>query len=142
MQDPQHVYRLLADAVLLFHFAVVVFVIGGLVAVFVGNAKNWCWVNSPVFRVAHVLAIGVVVAQSWLGQVCPLTVLESWLREQAGEAAYAASFIEHWVQRLLYYEAPLWLFALVYTVFGLLVVAAWWYFPPRKLSRHGHAGGA
>ena len=108
MQDPQHAYRLLADAVLLLHFAVVVFVVGGLIAVFVGNAKNWRWVNSPAFRIAHVLAIGVVVVQSWLGQLCPLTILESWLREQAGEAAYAASFVEHWVQRVLYYEGPLW----------------------------------
>ena len=142
MQDPQHAYRLLADAVLLLHFAVVVFVVGGLIAIFLGNAKDWLWVNSPAFRIAHVLAIGVVVVQSWLGLLCPLTILESWLREQAGEAVYAASFVEHGVQRVLYYEAPQWVFALAYTVFGLLVAAAWWYFPPRKHSRHGHASGA
>ncbi|WP_372720684.1 DUF2784 domain-containing protein [Immundisolibacter sp.] len=142
MQDPQHTYRLLADTVLLLHFAVVVFVVGGLVAVCVGNVKNWRWVNSPVFRLAHVTAIAIAVAQAWLGQLCPLTILESWLREQAGEAAYAASFIEHWVQRVLYYEAPLWALALAYSVFGSLVVATWWYFPPRKFSRHRHASGA
>jgi hypothetical protein len=96
---------------------------------------RWPWVDSLGFRLAHLLAIGIVVAQAWLGQVCPLTTLESWLRVQAGQAAYSASFIETWVQRLLFYEAPSWVFALVYTGFGLLVLASWWRFPPRRRRR-------
>ena len=44
MQDP-HAYCLLADAVLLLHFAVVAFVVGGLVLVPVGNMRHWRWVN-------------------------------------------------------------------------------------------------
>ena len=132
-------YRLLADAVLLLHLAVVVFIVGGLIAVFAGNLRHWRWVNSLAFRIAHLVAIGVVVAQTWLGHLCPLTILESWLRRQAGEPAYAASFIEHWVQRILFYEASLWVFTLVYTVFGFLVVAAWLYFPPRRKESGGHA---
>jgi Protein of Unknown function (DUF2784) len=125
------IFRWLADAVLLLHFAVVVFVVGGLVVVLVGNRLRWSWVNALPFRLAHLLAIGVVVVQAWLGKLCPLTILESWLRSRVGEAAYSASFIEHWVQRVLYYEAPAWVFTSAYTVFGLLVVAAWWCFPPR-----------
>ena len=135
-------FRVLADAVLLLHFAIVVFVVCGLLVVPIGNMRHWPWVNRLWFRLAHVAAIGVVVAQAWLGKVCPLTTLESWLREQAGEAGYNGSFIEHWVQRALYYEAPLWVFTLVYTVFGLLVAAAWWYFPPKRKPKHGHASGA
>ena len=141
MQD-QHTYRLLADAVLLLHFAVVVFVVGGLVAVLVGNLLRWRWVNNLVFRVVHLATIGVVVLQAWLGQLCPLTGLESWLRERAGEAAYSASFIEHWAQRILYYEAPFWVFTVSYTAFGLAVVAAWWYFPPKRNARHRPQSGA
>lgn len=135
-------YQLLADAVLLVHFAIVLFVVGGLVFVIVGNLRHWPWVNGLWFRVAHLAAIGIVVAQAWLGKLCPLTILESWLRGQAGEASYSASFIEHWVQRALYFEAPPWLFALVYTAFGLLVLAAWWYFPPRRNTRHHGTSGA
>jgi hypothetical protein len=60
-------YQLLADAVLLLHFAVIVFVVCGLAAVLVGNAAGWRWVNDWWFRLAHLLAIGVVVVQSWLG---------------------------------------------------------------------------
>ena len=87
-------------------------------------------------------AIVVVVVQSLFGKLCPLTVLESWLRERAGESAYATSFIEHWVQRVLFYQAPFWVFTLSYTVFGLLVVAAWWRYPPRMRSHHRQASAA
>ncbi len=125
-------YPLLADLVLLLHFAVVLFVVGGLLLVIVGNRLNWRRVNALSFRLAHLAAIGIVVAQARLGQACPLTTLEMWLRRQAGEATYGASFIEHWVQRLLYYEAPSWVFTLAYSLFALLVAAAWWYFPPRR----------
>lgn len=125
-------YRLLADAVLLLHFGVVVFVVAGLAAIVVGNLRGWRWVNGLWFRLAHLGAIGVVIVQSWLGRLCPLTVLESWLREQAGGAAYDRSFVEHWVQRVLFHEAPFWVFTVAYSVFGLLVLAAWWRFPPRR----------
>lgn len=87
------------------------------------------------FRLAHLAAIGIVVLQSWLGQACVLTTLESWLRVQAGSPAYTRSFIEHWVQRVMFYEAPFWVFATVYTVFGALVVLAWWRHPPRRPAR-------
>ncbi len=128
-------WRALADAVLVLHFAVVVFVIGGLVAVLVGQRAGWRWVANPVFRTLHVAAIGVVVAQAWLGALCPLTVLENDLRARAGAAGYDAGFIEHWVSRLLFHEAPAWVFVAAYTVFGALVVVAWWRCPPRWRRR-------
>jgi uncharacterized protein DUF2784 len=124
-------YQLLADAVLAIHFAVVLFVIGGLAAIVVGNFRGWQLVNRWWFRGAHLAAIGVVVAQAWLGIVCPLTTLENALRVKAGGIGYETSFIEHWVTRLLYYDAPAWVFTAAYTLFGLAVVAAWWRFPPR-----------
>ncbi len=124
-------YQTLANAVLVLHFAVVIFVVLGLPAVLVGNWRGWSWVNYFWWRVVHLLAIGVVVVQAWLGRYCGLTVLESNLRAMAGQAGYERSFIEYWVQRLLYYEGPLWAFALVYTVFGALVVWSWLRYPPR-----------
>jgi hypothetical protein len=132
-------YRLLADAVLVVHFAIVVFVVAGLPAIVLGNRLGWRLVNSWTFRVAHLAAIGVVVAQAWLGAVCPLTTLESALRTAAGATPYAASFIEHWLQRLLFYEAPAWVFTVAYTAFGLAVAAAWWYFPPGSVPKRGRS---
>ena len=124
-------YQLLADMVLVLHVAIVAFVVVGLVLIVAGNLRGWRWVNALWFRLAHLAAIAVVVAESWVGMVCPLTTLELWLRTQAQGATYEGSFIEHWLQRVLYYDAPPWVFTLGYTLFGLIVIAIWWRYPPR-----------
>lgn len=124
-------YRTLADVVLTTHVAFVAFVIVGLLAIFVGGACGWKWIRNPWFRAGHLAGIGVVVVQAWLGVVCPLTILEMYLRERAGDSTYGGSFIAHWLQKLLYYEAPPWVFVVCYTVFGLAVVASWVKFRPR-----------
>ena len=128
-------YRDLADAVLALHVAVVIFVGGGLLLILVGNWRRWPWVNAWWFRLVHLAAIGVVVAEAWLGIVCPLTTLEMWLRARAAGTTYSGSFIEHWLQRVLYYDAPPWVFVLAYSLFGLSVLATWWFFPPRARNR-------
>ncbi len=128
-------YRAFADAVLALHVGVVLFVVGGLALILFGNWRRWNWVNSCWLRLTHLGAIGVVVAESWLGIVCPLTTLEMWLRAKAGSGAYGGSFIEHWLQRLLYYDAPAWVFATAYSLFGLAVIATWWLFPPGPRQR-------
>lgn len=130
-------YRFLADAVLVVHFGFVLFVVGGLVLVVAGNGLHWRWVNRWWFRLAHLAAIAFVVLQTWLGQLCPLTNLESWLRVQSGAGAYDRSFIEHWLQRLIFFEAPFWVFTAAYTVFAGLVLWAWWRFPPHRDSGKG-----
>ena len=139
-------YQVLADLVLVLHAGVVLFVVGGLVLVLLANANirgnRLCWVNAFWFRAAHLLAIAVVALQAWAGVVCPLTTLESWLRIQSGSTGYAESFIAHWVQRLLFYSAPDWVFTLVYTAFCAAVAAAWWLFPPTKLPNSGSAKGS
>ena len=131
-------FHLLADAVLALHFAIVLFVMGGLLLIIVGNLSRWRWVNALWFRLLHLAAIAVVVAEAWLGITCPLTTLEMWLRAQSGAgvaADYSESFIGHWLQRSLFYSAPPWVFVLAYTVFGALVVAVWFRFPPTFKKR-------
>lgn len=129
----------LANAVLVLHLCVAAFVVGGLLLIIVGNVARWRWVNNLWFRVAHAAAIVVVIVEAWFGVVCPLTMLEMSLRARGGAATYGGSFIEHWLSRLLFYEAPPWVFVVAYSLFGLLVGAVWWYFPPR---RRGRSGGA
>ena len=126
----------LANAVLALHVALVLFVIGALVVIVVGNWRSWRWVNRWWFRLAHLAAIGVVVAEAWFGLTCPLTTLEMWLRVQAGASTYRGGFIEHWLQWLLYYDAPPWVFTLAYSAFAGLVLWAWWRFPPRRHDGH------
>lgn len=123
-------YQLLADLVLTSHVTLVAFVVGGLAIIIAGNLRHWNWVNGLRFRLLHLAAIAIVVTETWLGLNCPLTTLEMWLRTKARTATYSGGFIEHWLQKLLYYDAPTWVFAVGYTLFGSLVVATWWYFPP------------
>ena len=128
---------LLADAVLAVHVAIVVFVIGGLALIVAGNLRGWRWVNMLWFRLLHAAAIAIVAAQALLGVACPLTTLEMRLRAQAGLATYSESFVGHWLQRGLYFDAPAWAFTLAYTLFALLVAAVWLRFPAQRTTRQG-----
>jgi hypothetical protein len=125
-------YLLVADAVLLLHVLFVVFVVAGLVLILAGRLMSWAWVRNWWFRVTHLAAIGVVVLQSWLGVICPLTKLEMALRERAGDTTYAGGFVSHWLETILYYRAPAWVFAAVYTAFGAMVLLSWFWVPPRR----------
>lgn len=135
-------YLLAADALLLLHVLFVAFVVIGLLLVFMGKALHWRWVRNPWFRLIHLLAIAVVVFQSWIGIICPLTTLEMALRSRAGDAHYTGSFIAHWLETLLYYEAPMWVFAVCYTIFGLVVIVSWFWVKPRPFhkSANHHPG--
>ncbi|MDX1498859.1 MAG: DUF2784 domain-containing protein [Woeseiaceae bacterium] len=127
-------YLLAADAVLFTHVLFVGFVIAGLVLVLIGKPLQWTWIRNPWFRILHLAAIGIVVLQSWFGVICPLTTIEMALRERAGDAVYAGSFVAHWLESILYYRAPAWVFAAVYTAFAALVVLSWFWVRPRPFG--------
>ena len=133
-------YRLLADLVLYLHVTFVAFVVIGLLLIFAGRLMGWGWIRNGWFRLTHLAAIGIVVLQAWLGMICPLTTLEMWLRTRAGDAVYPGAFIAHWAQRFLYHDAPAWVFALCYTIFGAMVLASWFWIRPRSI-RSSHAAG-
>lgn len=123
-----------ADALLVVHSLFVVFVIFGLILIFVGYFRNWRWVRNIWFRTIHLLAIAIVAIQSWIGIICPLTIWEMSLRDKAGEAIYSGSFLRHWLHYLLYYDAPEWVFITAYTVFGALVLASWFVVRPTRIK--------
>ncbi|MCU7813178.1 MAG: DUF2784 domain-containing protein [Candidatus Thiodiazotropha sp. (ex Notomyrtea botanica)] len=129
--ESQAFYSLAAITILVTHVVFVVFVVLGVILIFVGKFLSWQWVRNPWFRVVHLLGIGVVVLQSWFGIICPLTTWEMDLRSKAGETVYEGSFITHWLNELLYYQAPSWVFAVIYTVFGGLVLYSWFLVRPR-----------
>jgi len=86
------IYRLLADAVVLFHASFVLFVVlGGLLVV------RWRRV-----AVLHVPAAIWGALIEFAGLICPLTPLENYLRGRAGEAGYSGGFVEHYVLHTLY----------------------------------------
>jgi hypothetical protein len=138
--ESQALYSLLADAILITHVLFVIFVVLGLILIFAGKFLSWQWVRNPWFRLTHLLGIGVVVLQSWLGVICPLTIWEMHLRSKAGETIYEGSFLTHWLGELLYLQAPWWVFVAGYTAFGGLVLSSWFLVRPRAFSAGFRSG--
>lgn len=122
-------YRLAADLTVTLHLAYVAFVVLGLVAILLGYFRSWAWVRNRWFRGIHVAMILIVVIEAWAGVVCPLTTLEQALRERAGQATYAGSFVGNAVHDLLFFDLPEWAFTIIYTAFGSLVLLTFWLVP-------------
>lgn len=129
--------QLHADFILVVHALYVAFVVIGLVLIVVGVFRNWPWIRNAWFRTLHLLAIGIVVVQTWLGKHCPLTVWESRLRRAADEAGYTGSFVQHWLHNLLFCDFAPWVFTLAYTLFGIMVALTWALAPPRWTRSSG-----
>lgn len=85
-------YRYAADAVLVVHAAVIVFVLCGVLLV----------VRRPWLAWLHLPAVLWVVLLEFNGWICPLTPLEVVLRRHAGDAGYAGGFIEHYALAAIY----------------------------------------
>jgi hypothetical protein len=116
---------LMADVIMLVHFSFVAFVVGGQCLIMVGYHRKWRWAANRLLTGVHLACVLYVVVQAWAGRWCPLTLLENRYREAAGEEGYQTTFIRYWVGRVMYYDAPQWVFILIYTLFGLLAFVYW-----------------
>ncbi|MBA1229122.1 DUF2784 domain-containing protein [Pseudomonas viridiflava] len=107
------IYRVAADAVVLFHFLFIVFVLlGGLLVL-----------TRPWMALMHVPAMVWGALVEFLHLYCPLTPLENALRNRAGEQGYDGGFIEHYLIALIYPsgltpQIQLWLGSIVVLVNG------------------------
>lgn len=120
-------FRAPADAVLVLHFAFLLFVIFGGLAVL-----RW-----PRLAWAHLPAVFWGAFIEFSGRICPLTPLENWLRAQGGERGYSGGFIDHYVTSLIYPDG---LTRPMQFGLGALVVAinGFVYWRLLKRSQHEH----
>jgi hypothetical protein len=123
----------LADLILLLHFALAAFIVLGLPLAWMGAWLGWNWVRDRALRYAHAIAILVVAAEALVGSVCPLTRWEDTLRASAD----GRSFIVRWFARLLYYDFPEWAFTLAYVLYAAATLATLRLVAPRRPSRSG-----
>lgn len=119
---------MLADALLAAHFLIAAFIVAGLILVWLGAALGWQWTRNPWFRYLHLGAIAFVAAEAVAGIACPLTVWEDLLRG----GVRPESFVGRWVQRLLYYQAPEWVFTVAYVLWTAATLLTLWLVPPRR----------
>lgn len=118
---------LLADLLLILHASLVLFVLLFPLLVVLGRpaaARRSGW------RLLHLLCIAVIAVQSWFAFECPLTTWENLARRAAGQTAYSdQGFIAHWLHRLIFFDAPPWVFVLAYSLFLGLVLLTFWRWP-------------
>jgi hypothetical protein len=132
----QRCYLVLADLTLIVHAAFVAFVLIGLVLTWIGRFRGWAFVRNFWFRFAHLVAIGIVVAESLAGFVCPLTTWEDRLRLLAGSGQrYQGSFIQHWLHQVMFFDLSETAFTVIYVSFFTAVILSLWLVPPRKPHR-------
>jgi hypothetical protein len=127
-------YILLADLVAVVHAVFVAFVVIGFTLIIADLMMRREWSQAFRFRAAHLVAIAFVCAEAVTGVVCPLTTLESRLRVFGGETRYSRDFVGYWVDRLIFYDLPTWVFMFAYVALGLAAVTLFVFVPPRWRS--------
>ena len=120
-----------ADLLLVVHFSIALFIVGGLILVWAGALARWNWIRNPWFRYLHLGAIVFVAAEALLGYACPLTVWEDLLRG----GLRPESFVGRWVYRMLYYDAPEWFFTTLYVAWATATLVTLRRVPPRPAGK-------
>ncbi len=128
-------YLFLADIIAAIHLGYVVFVILGFILIVAGVILKWKWIRNLWFCIAHLLAIVGVALEALLGVNCPLTVLEFKLRYAPNLSEEKVSFIGNIIDSLLFYNAPMWLFTIIYSSFAVVVVITFIMAPPTRKGR-------
>ena len=121
----------MADALLVVHFMIAAFIVGGLPLTWLGVLLGWKWIGNPTFRYLHLAAIALVALEALLGYACPLTIWEDLLRG----GVRPETFVGRWVQRMLYYQAPELVFTAAYAAWALATLITLKLVPPKRTTR-------
>ena len=121
----------MAAAILALHLAVIAFNIVGLIVIPLGAALRWRWVRVRWWRALHLASWAIVAIQAATGRACILTVWEDRLTGAEGQPP----LIQRWVDAVVYWPLPLWVFSAIYLALFGAVILLWWKVPP--LGRRG-----
>ncbi len=125
-------YALFADFIVIMHLFYVLFAVGGEAIILLGAIVNWRRIRNPLFRISHLVAVGLVALEAATGVSCPLTMWEYDLRRLAGQTVeIQLSFVARLVRLIVFYDFPPWVFTVVHISFGLLVILTYVLIPPR-----------
>ena len=121
----------LATAILFVHLAIVALNVGGLVLVPLGGWRGWRWVRLYWLRFLHVLSLAVVALQALFGRACILTIWQ-FAVQSGGRQDEPAPMIATWINRLLYWPLPHWVFVAAYVAVFVYTLLLWRWVPPQR----------
>lgn len=119
-------YAMLADLVVVIHFAYVSYVVVGLLLIIAGIVRRWQWIRNLWFRVSHLLLIAIVAGESIFGIWCPLTDWEFNLRIWAGQKPYQGTFISELMNKIFWIKLPESVYTTIYVSVALFVLSTFW----------------
>jgi len=126
MENPALV---LASVILAVHVLIIGFNIFGLVAIPLGAWRGWRFVHAPLWRLLHLGSIGITALQAAMGQACFLTI---WQVGLEGEPGNEVPLIMGWVNSIIFWPLPLWVFTTIYLLILAYVLALLVLVPVRR----------
>src|SRR5271168_3551317 len=121
---------ILAESILAAHIAIILFNVFGLIAVPLGAIRGWRFVRIRWWRVLHLVLLAAVAVQAVVGRACILTLWQAALA--GGTAAHPTPLIMGWVNRVIYWPLPIWVFAALYLLVFGYTLALLWLVPPAR----------
>jgi hypothetical protein len=107
-------YQVLAQATVAAHFLFLAYL---LVGGYLAWSARWRWTV-----LAHAAVVGWGISIVTVGQDCPLTWLENWARERAGQRGLARGFVDTYLTGVIY---PAHYLTEVRVLVGLVVLVSW-----------------
>ncbi len=116
-------YLLAADVILLIHFLFVAFVVLGFIFIWIGYFTKQKFARNAKFRICHILVMGIVLCESLIGMICPLTEWENYLRVRRGQdQVYETSFMKEWLHKIMFFDFSELTFVIVYALFFAVIL--------------------
>ena len=117
---------MIADIVLMFHFAIIFFITVGFFLIPIGYSFGWVWIQNSKLRICHCGMMIFVTFETILGITCPLTLIENSLRG----INVSTSFIFYWINQIIYWDFPNQFFIVLYCICLVWTFLMWKIFPP------------
>jgi hypothetical protein len=111
---------IIAEALFAVHLVIIAFNVAGLIIIPVGAWLGWSFVRIAWLRLLHLAMLVIVTGQALSGRACILTI---WQNDLTGLGQPIQPMIMRWIERLVYWNLPMWAFAAMYSGVFLYVLA-------------------
>ena len=117
---------LFSEIVLLFHFCIFLFMVLSFFLIPLGYYQKWEWVKNKYYRLIHLILMGIIFIETILGFMCPLTILENFLRNDIE----INNKITQIIHQIMYLDLPTYQFIILYLLSLLYLIFLWFFFKP------------